>query len=161
LLPALGAGSEACHLSSTALFLRESPCAGQDGLAAMKVTVAISAGELFDKISILEIKLERIQDGTKRVNVSREHAALVDAVKAIPQSRHLAQLKDELKIVNSQLWRIEDDIRAQEKAGTFGREFVALARSVYRTNDRRAALKHKIDALLQSDIIEEKSYVDY
>jgi Family of unknown function (DUF6165) len=127
----------------------------------MKLSIAISAGELFDKISILEIKLECIHDGAKRANVRREHAALLDAIKTIPQTPELAQLRDELKIVNSQLWRIEDDIRAQEKAGTFGQEFVALARSVYRTNDRRAALKRKIDALLQSDISEEKSYIDY
>jgi predicted nucleic acid-binding Zn-ribbon protein len=127
----------------------------------MKLTVAISAGELFDKISILEIKLEHIHDGAKRDNISREHAALMDAVEAIPQKPEVAQLRDELRVVNAQLWRIEDDIRAQEKAKTFGKKFVALARSVYQTNDRRAALKHKIDELLQSNIVEEKSYVDY
>lgn len=127
----------------------------------MKLTVAISAGELFDKISILEIKLERIHDGAKLANLRREHAALLDAIKAIPQTSELAQLRHELKIVNSQLWRIEDDIRAQEKAGTFRQEFIALARSVYRANDKRAILKRRIDELLNSDIIEEKSYVDY
>ena len=128
----------------------------------MKLVAEISAGELLDKITILEIKLEHIRDEAKRVNIGREYAALVEAFeKAIAQSDSLSRLRDALKQVNAELWRIEDDIREQERAGTFGPEFVALARSVYRTNDRRAALKREINELLGSRLIEEKSYSAY
>ena len=81
--------------------------------------------------------------------------------KEIAQTTELDRLTAELKAVNAELWRIEDDIRAQERADTFGEIFVALARSVYRTNDRRAAIKQKINDLLQSKIVEEKSYEAY
>jgi len=81
--------------------------------------------------------------------------------KEIAQTTELDRLTAELKAVNAELWRIEDDIRAQERADTFGEIFVALARSVYRTNDRRAAIKQEINDLLQSKIVEEKSYEAY
>jgi hypothetical protein len=151
----------------------------------MKLVVEISAGELVDKITILEIKLENISDEAKRANIGREYAALVEALDAaiaqsgvavatafltgadsgITRSRHLRRelsvLRGALKAVNADLWRIEDEIRDQERAGAFGAEFVALARSVYRTNDRRAALKREINELLGSQLIEEKSYSAY
>jgi hypothetical protein len=81
--------------------------------------------------------------------------------KEIAQTAELDCLTAELKAVNAELWRIEDDIRAQERANTFGEIFVALARSVYRTNDRRAAIKREINDLLRSKIVEEKSYEIY
>ena len=128
----------------------------------MKLVVEISAGELLDKIAILEIKREKIRDEAKLANVRREYATLLQAFDMhIPQSDELSRLRVTLKDVNIELWRIEDEIRAQEKAGAFGDEFVALARSVYRMNDRRASIKREINALLQSHIIEEKSYADY
>jgi Family of unknown function (DUF6165) len=128
----------------------------------MKLLVEISAGELIDKITILEIKLEHIRDAAKLANISREYAALVDVLgKEIALTDDLKRLKSLLKQVNGELWRIEDDIREQERAGTFGPEFVALARSVYRTNDRRAALKREINEILQSGLVEEKSYAAY
>ena len=128
----------------------------------MKLVVEISAGELLDKIAILEIKSEKIGDEAKLVNIRYEHAALVDAFeRGITPSEELSRLRRELKAVNGELWRIEDEIRAQEKAGTFGAAFVALARSVYRANDRRASIKRAINDLLQSPIVEEKSYADY
>ena len=128
----------------------------------MKLMVEISAGELLDKIAILEIKCEKIGEEAKLANVRREHAALMRAAETyIRQSDELSRLRVALKDVNADLWRIEDEIRAQEKAGTFGDEFVALARSVYRTNDHRASLKREINELLQSRIVEEKSYAEY
>lgn len=128
----------------------------------MKLVAEISAGELLDKIAILEIKLEKIADAAKLPNIRYEHAALVDAFeREIAPSEELSRLRAQLKAVNAELWRIEDEIRAQEKAGTFGAAFVALARSVYRFNDRRAAIKRAINDLLQSRIVEEKSYADY
>ncbi|TAL81755.1 MAG: hypothetical protein EPN75_03670 [Beijerinckiaceae bacterium] len=128
----------------------------------MALMVAISAGELIDKITILEIKLENISDPAKLANIRYEHDRLAATLReAISESATLSALTQELKSVNAELWRIEDDIRDQERAKTFGAEFIALARSVYRTNDRRAALKRKIDTFLQSDIVEEKSYAAY
>jgi len=132
----------------------------------MKFVVGISAGELFDKITILEIKLENIREESKRANIDREYAGLIYALdnelaQEVTQSEELSRLRTALKEVNSRLWRVEDDIRAQERAGTFGPEFVALARSVYHINDRRASIKRQINELLQSDLIEEKSYAAY
>ncbi|MGB8277624.1 MAG: DUF6165 family protein [Methylovirgula sp.] len=128
----------------------------------MPLLVEISVGELIDKITILEIKLENIRDAVKLSNVQHEHNLLTATLRQeIPQSAALAALTEALKSVNAELWRIEDDIRERERTQSFGAEFVALARSVYRTNDRRAALKREINALLQSDIVEEKSYAAY
>jgi multidrug resistance efflux pump len=128
----------------------------------MGIRVEIAPGELIDKITILEIKIENIQDEDKLTNVRREYEMLRDVLqKEVVQSEELSRLTAALKEVNAELWRIEDDIRAQERAETFGAEFVALARSVYRTNDRRAALKREINELLRSVLIEEKSYTTY
>ena len=121
--------------------------------------VPVSWGELIDKITILEIKAERIADPAKRANVARELAAL-NAVRDQGRARAegLAALTRELRQVNEALWTIEDDIRECEAKGDFGARFVALARSVYKYNDRRAALKRRINDLLGSELIEEKSY---
>ncbi len=128
----------------------------------MPLLVEISAGELIDKITILEIKLQNIKDPAKLANVRHEYEQLTAILRqGIPQSAALAALTEALKSANAELWRIEDDIREQERTQSFGAQFVALARSVYRTNDRRAALKREINALLRSDIVEEKSYAAY
>ncbi len=122
----------------------------------------ISAGELIDKITILELKLENIHDDAQLANISCEYASLVSVFdKEIAQSDELVRLRDGLKAINSELWRIEENIRAQEKAKTFGPEFVTLARSVYLTNDRRSVLNRKINELRHSDPVEEKSYGRY
>jgi hypothetical protein len=126
----------------------------------MPLLVPISVGELLDKISILEIKAEAITDPAKQANVMRELAAL-DALRerevaAMPE---LDALFAELQAVNRALWRIEDDIRAIERAGQFDERFIELARGVYRTNDRRAVVKRRINELTGSEIVEEKSYV--
>ena len=127
-----------------------------------KVLVEISPGELIDKLTILEIKLERISDPTKLTNVRREYEPLKEMLRqSFPETPELAALIDDLKQINLALWDIEDDIRELERANDFGEDFVRLARSVYRTNDRRAAVKHRINKLLDSAIIEEKSYAAY
>ena len=122
-------------------------------------TCPVSAGELIDKITILEIKRERITDEAKRGNVGRELDLLVaERRRSLPSSPELDALTAELKTVNERLWDIEDDIRRCEAAAEFGDRFVELARSVYKSNDERSALKRRINDLLGSAIVEEKSY---
>ncbi|WP_422033502.1 DUF6165 family protein [Reyranella sp.] len=127
-----------------------------------KILVEISPGELIDKLTILEIKLDRIGDAAKLANVRREYEPLKETLrKGYPETTELAALTTELKRINQALWDIEDDIRDCERASDFGDLFIKLARSVYRTNDERAAVKHRINTLLGSAIIEEKSYAKY
>ena len=129
---------------------------------AAAILVEVAAGELIDKITILEIKAERIGCATKRANVMRELAHLSAARdQAVAADPRLARLSAELKAVNLTLWEIEDDIRECERARDFGPRFVELARSVYRTNDRRAALKREVNEHLGSSLVEEKSYAAY
>ncbi len=126
------------------------------------ITVPLAPGELVDKITILEIKCARIADPDKLANV-RHELALLEAVRdrTLVPSEQLAALTRDLKAVNETLWRIEDDIRACEAAEDFGERFVTLARAVYRNNDSRAAVKRRINELLGSAILEEKSYKPY
>ncbi len=124
--------------------------------------VEVSAGELVDKITILEIKAERIVDPAKLANVHRELRSLTTARReALPSSEELDELTAELRRINEGLWEIEDDIRDCERKRDFGERFIELARAVYRTNDRRAAAKRKINELLGSELVEEKAYADY
>lgn len=128
----------------------------------MSLMVAVSAGELIDKITILEIKMQNIRDSMKLANIRHEYELLATTLeRQIPQGEALATLTAALKSVNAELWRIEDEIRECERTQNFGAKFVGLARAVYHTNDRRAALKREINMLLQSDIVEEKSYAAY
>ncbi len=130
--------------------------------APLTVTVEIAPGELVDKITILEIKCARIGDPEKLANVEHELSILATARdRTLPDSEALAELTRELKTANETLWDIEDRIRACEARGEFATGFVALAREVYRTNDRRAAIKRRINELLGSAILEEKSYAPY
>jgi len=126
------------------------------------LSVPVSPGELLDKISILEIKAERIDDGDKHANVERELDLLTGLWHAAGlESNEITELRARLRAINERLWDIEDAIRDCERRGDFGERFVDLARSVYRTNDRRAALKRRINQRLDSTIVEEKSYADY
>ena len=163
----------------------------------MELLVPVSAGELLDKITILQIKAQRIGDPAKRANVAVELAALEavavraglvaeagqapgpdgvfapipavgagsdgggDAVADGAGQAALVPVMAQLVTVNGELWDIEDRIRDCERAGDFGPGFVELARSVYRTNDRRAALKAQINQLCGSQLVEEKSYAAY
>jgi post-segregation antitoxin (ccd killing protein) len=126
------------------------------------ISVEIAPGELIDKITILEIKLERMTDAAKLANVKIEWETLTQARDAaIEASDALAGLTQALKSVNEQLWEIEDDIRDCERGKDFGDTFIGLARAVYKTNDERARLKRDINELLGSRLVEEKSYAAY
>jgi len=128
----------------------------------MHLSVQTSPGEFLDKLTILEIKAERMADEAKLANVRRELELLRATWAASPlAARDVAALVADLKGVNESLWEIEDRIRAKEAARAFDAEFVELARSVYRTNDRRAAIKRELNVALGSDLIEEKSYEEY
>lgn len=126
------------------------------------IRVPVSFGEVLDKITILEIKSERIRDEAKVRNVRLELDELTATWnEAVPDQSAIADLREQLKAVNEQLWEIEDDIRDQEAAQDFGDRFIELARAVYVTNDKRAALKKDINLALGSRFVEEKSYQDY
>ena len=123
------------------------------------ILVPTAPGELIDKLTILRLKEEKISDPDKLANVRHERAALQSiADRALPPSVELMALWDDLYSINADLWEIEDDIRAFEARGDFGPGFIALARAVYVTNDERAAVKKRINLLLGSAIVEEKSY---
>jgi hypothetical protein len=123
------------------------------------VAIETAPGELIDKITILEIKVERIGDPEKVRNVRTELDTLRTARdRTNLLSDDLSSLTGKLRSVNEALWEIEDGIRGCERAANFGPKFVELARSVYRDNDRRAAIKERINVLLGSKIIEEQSY---
>jgi septal ring factor EnvC (AmiA/AmiB activator) len=125
-------------------------------------SIPISWGELIDKVTILEIKSERLTSKPALENVRRELSRLAGiASEAQSLEPKLAPLKAELKRVNETLWQIEDDIRAKEAERTFDQAFIALARAVYHNNDKRGVLKQQINALLKSDIVEEKQYSQY
>ena len=127
-----------------------------------RIEVPVSAGELVDKVTILEIKAERISDPAKLANVRRELAGLSEVLRPMLSAKPaLEPIKASLRTINETLWQIEDDIRDCERNKDFGARFVELARGVYRTNDKRAAAKREIDRLLGSEIVEEKSYAAY
>lgn len=130
--------------------------------AADTLAAPVSWGELIDKITILEIKREKLTDPGQRANVAHELevlSAVRDAAGGLVPE--LAEAVAELGEVNRALWEIEDEIRGCERAQEFGARFIELARAVYRTNDRRAALKRRINEAMNSDIVEEKSYAAY
>lgn len=123
------------------------------------IEVPISWGELVDKITILEIKAERIDDPKKLANVTRELWLLNR--KLSPVATQVLRLKLRLKDVNTKLWDVEDQIRDCEREQDFGPRFVELARAVYVTNDQRADVKREINFALSSELVEEKSYRPY
>ena len=129
----------------------------------MSITINISHGEFLDKLTILQIKSERIEDKDKRVNIDRELQALVTAWekeagnKGVDVEEQILRLKK----INEKLWDIEDAIREREKNKQFDNEFIELARAVYITNDERASIKKEINMLMGSALVEEKSYSDY
>jgi len=127
-----------------------------------EILIPISPGELLDKITILQIKSERIADPAKVTNVRTELEMLDKAWRqAVDEDDEIAALTAELKSINEALWEIEDDIRDEERNSRFGERFIELARAVYVTNDERANAKKKVNLHLNSSIVEEKSYQDY
>lgn len=128
----------------------------------MNMNIEISIGEFFDKITILEIKRERIANTEKLVNINKELDSLNQLLAQQSFSREdAAEEIAALRQVNEQLWVIEDDIREKEAQKLFDARFIELARSVYITNDKRSDIKRAINLRLGSDFVEEKSYEDY
>jgi len=127
-----------------------------------RITVPVSFGELIDKLTILEIKSARIEDVDKLGNVRHELGELGDTwIVAAAELPDISDARARLKLINEQLWDIEDRIRRLESERSFDDEFIALARAVYKTNDQRSAVKKEINLALGSELIEEKSYEDY
>lgn len=139
-----------CPLILKAYFYRLKP-------ASMKIEV--SNGEIADKLTIIELKLERISDPEKLKNLRKEHAILDEALAAFMKKND--PLYIELFRVNTALWEIEDRIRDLERKKDFGPEFIETARSVYFINDERSEIKRKINLMTGSGLIEEKSYEKY
>ena len=128
----------------------------------MSIKIDISVGELLDKITILEIKSERISDADKLANVNKELEVLNRIWSDSSYSGSaINNEKQELKQINESLWDIEDAIRDKERDKLFDEEFIELARAVYVTNDKRADVKKRINIAVGSELVEEKSYQQY
>ena len=125
------------------------------------VSLECSVGELFDKATILEIKAENIKDSDKLTLIFKELNLLNGKLDNLMATESIRDLYTKLKAINQEIWNIEDAIRIEEKNKDFGDDFIVLARSVYKTNDRRAALKLEINNKFGSEIVEVKSYEDY
>ena len=127
--------------------------------------IEVSNGEIIDKYTILEIKLSKISDAKKLINIQHEYDTLTPDVKNIyaevADENHLKKLHNNLLEVNKKLWKIEDDIRECERANDFSQTFIDLARAVYYVNDDRSDVKKEINTYTGSDLVEEKSYEDY
>ncbi len=138
------------------------PPATSDETRMTQFAVPVSHGELIDKLTILEIKSERISDPAKLKNIHNELDALNAAWQADPAaSIDITDARMRLKAINEALWEIEDEIRVKEKAQVFDARFIELARAVYVTNDQRAEVKREINEKLGSTLVEEKSYQPY
>ena len=127
-----------------------------------KILSEISAGELLDKISILEIKLNKIKDKSRNSEIKKEYEVLKKIEKSsIDTNDKVKKLIIQIKDINFTLWNIEDKLRICEKNKNFDKNFIELARSVYITNDKRSKIKSEINEVLKSNIKEVKQYVDY
>ena len=131
-------------------------------IKSKKILSEISAGELIDKISILEIKLEKIKNKASQDEINKEYNILKEVQNSsIEMTEKLKTLLKEIKEVNLNLWNIEDKLRICEKNKDFGQTFIELARGVYLNNDKRSQIKSKINEVSGSNIKEIKQYVDY
>jgi len=134
----------------------------RDAQTGTVLFVPVPVGELIDKITILEIKAERIPDPVKLQNIHSELRMLAGVRdEHVARGEEIGRLTRELKKVNETLWEIEDDIRDCERGRDFGPRFIELARAVYQTNDLRSQLKRKINEAAGSHLVEEKSYAPY
>ncbi len=128
----------------------------------INILIPVAPGELIDKITILQIKKERIGDDAKLRNIAIELGMLEDVLrKDVAVDTKIENLSADLKVVNEEIWDLEDTIRDCERNKDFSELFLETARKIYATNDKRAALKKEINTVLGSDIVEEKSYSDY
>lgn len=125
------------------------------------VLVPCSVGDALDRVTILTIKSERIEDQGKLRHVARELAALATTLAGVPESEEIMGVCTRLKAINEQLWDVEDQLRVKETQGDFGEAFVQLARSVYVLNDTRAELKSQLNDLTGSELVEVKSYASH
>jgi hypothetical protein len=128
---------------------------------SMGIEISVSHGEALDKISILEIKSERISDPAKLAHVHFELTQLHERWQEACGAFDIGDFREKLKLVNETLWEIEDRIRAKEKAGEFDESFIELARQVYLTNDQRSQIKRQINEAFGSSIVEQKEYASY
>ena len=127
-----------------------------------KINTPISVGELFDKITILEIKRVKIKDKNKLIHVNKELALLKKIIRYKKiNKKNISKFINQLKNINLRLWNVEDKLRMHEKNRSFKSEFISLARKVYFMNDKRAKLKNEINILTKSQINEVKSYEEY
>ena len=127
-----------------------------------KILSEISAGELLDKISILEIKLEKIKDKNSQIEIKKEYKILKEIQNSsIKLEDKIKELFDSIKEVNHKLWNVEDKLRICEKNKDFGKNFIELAREVYFNNDKRSRIKSEINKILGSNIKEVKEYAKY
>jgi hypothetical protein len=124
----------------------------------MTIKIEIGMGKLVDRYTILAIKMKNIADKAKLENVKKEFDYVNDILKDIEDRDGIFELSEELYFVNQELWEVEDELREYEKLSEFGTHFINAARSVYKLNDKRAAIKKQINLLYGSGIIEEKSY---
>jgi hypothetical protein len=123
------------------------------------VSIPVSVGDLYDRISILEIKLELIRDEQKSKNIELELGLLTDVANTLPPlEKSLSELREKLKAVNKTIWDAEERIREFETSKDYGADFVAVARAIHYNNDRRAEIKRRLNLLAGSAIVEEKSY---
>lgn len=123
--------------------------------------IEVSIGEIVDKYTILTIKAAKIQDPVKLENVNKELTYLIDVLKKEDPLMTDYALTKALLEINKELWKVEDELRDLERAKDFGKEFVILARNVYKLNDKRADIKKQINMKFGSDFVEEKSYQPY
>ena len=131
-------------------------------IKSKKILSEISAGELLDKISILEIKLEKVKDKTNLEEINKEYKILKEVQDSnIKITEKIKKLFKEIKEVNLSLWDIENEIRTCEKNKDFGKIFIELARGVYVNNDKRSKIKSEVNKILGSNIREIKQYVNY
>jgi len=131
-------------------------------IKSKKILSELSAGELIDKISILEIKLEKIKNKASQDEINKEYNILKEVQNSsIEMTEKLKTLLKEIKEVNLNLWNIEDKLRICEKNKDFGQTFIELARGVYLNNDKRSKIKSEINKILGSNIREIKQYVNY
>ena len=127
-----------------------------------KILTEVSPGELLDKISILEIKLEKVKDKNSQEEIKKEYKILKEIqTSSIKMTDKIKNLIQSVKNVNIELWDIEDKLRIYEKNRDFGKNFIELARGVYFKNDDRAKLKNEINEILESNIREIKQYINY
>jgi len=122
------------------------------------IRIPVSHGELYDKITILRIKLGKFEDGPRRRAVAEELGLLEEVERDVPRHPDVARLVEELTAINAELWDIEEGKRAAEASGDFGPGFIELARAVYLKNDRRAFLKRRLNEVTRSAIVEVKSH---